>query len=218
MPMFASLAEDQLQLLLDRHLSSTHLPDQVVVMEQDWGDSIFLIMSGMAKVRTYTSDGEEVVMSLLGSGDLFGEMAALEAGARSADVVALTTLDVVKLRAATFSSLLHAHAELAIGLARLEALRLQDLNRRFALQKADATTRVLQAIAYLAIKATNRRDPLALIPPLAQGEVAVLAGLARETFSRTLSKLKSRGDVVTEEGSLRLASLSPLERRGIAYD
>ena len=216
--MFASLAEDQLQLLLDRHLSSTHLPDQVVVMEQDWGDSIFLIMSGMAKVRTYTSDGEEVVMSLLGSGDLFGEMAALEAGARSADVVALTTLDVVKLRAATFSSLLHAHAELAIGLARLEALRLQDLNRRFALQKADATTRVLQAIAYLAIKATNRRDPLALIPPLAQGEVAVLAGLARETFSRTLSKLKSRGDVVTEEGSLRLASLSPLERRGIAYD
>jgi len=218
MPMFASLAEDQMQLLLDRHLSSTHLPDQVVVMEQDWGDSIFLIMSGMAKVRTYTSDGEEVVMSLLGSGDLFGEMAALEAGARSADVVALTTLDVVKLRAATFSSLLHAHAELAIGMARLEALRLQDLNRRFALQKADATTRVLQAIAYLAIKATNRRDPLALIPPLAQGEVAVLAGLARETFSRTLSKLKSRGDVVTEEGSLRLASLSPLERRGIAYD
>ena len=218
MPMFASLAEDQLQLLLDRHLSSTHLPDQVVVMEQDWGDSIFLIMAGMAKVRTYTSDGEEVVMSLLGSGDLFGEMAALEAGARSADVVALTTLDVVKLRAATFSSLLHAHAELAIGLARLEALRLQDLNRRFALQKADATTRVLQAIAYLAIKATNRRDPLALIPPLAQGEVAVLAGLARETFSRTLSKLKSRGDVVTEEGSLRLVSLSPLERRGIAYD
>ena len=187
-------------------------------MEQDWGDSIFLIMSGMAKVRTYTSDGEEVVMSLLGSGDLFGEMAALEAGARSADVVALTTLDVVKLRAATFSSLLHAHAELAIGLARLEALRLQDLNRRFALQKADATTRVLQAIAYLAIKATSRRDPLALIPPLAQGEVAVLAGLARETFSRTLSKLKSRGDVVTEEGSLRLVSLSPLERRGIAYD
>ena len=218
MPMFASLAEDQMQLLLDRHLSSTHLPDQVVVMEQDWGDSIFLIMSGMAKVRTYTSDGEEVVMSLLGSGDLFGEMAALEAGARSADVVALTTLDVVKLRAATFSSLLHAHAELAIGMARLEALRLQDLNRRFALQKADATTRVLQAIAYLAIKATNRRDPLALIPPLAQGEVAVLAGLARETFSRTLSKLKSRGDVVTEEGSLRLVSLSPLERRGIAYD
>ena len=218
MPMFASLAEDQLQLLLDRHLSSTHLPDQVVVMEQDWGDSIFLIMSGMAKVRTYTSDGEEVVMSLLGSGDLFGEMAALEAGARSADVVALTTLDVVKLRAATFSSLLHAHAELAIGLARLEALRLQDLNRRFALQKADATTRVLQAIAYLAIKATTRRDPLALIPPLAQGEVAVLAGLARETFSRTLSKLKSRGDVVTEEGCLRLVSLSPLERRGIAYD
>ena len=75
MPLFSSLAEEQAALLLDRHLSSKHLPEQLVVMEQDWGDSVFLITSGMAKVRTYTADGEEVVMSLLGCGDVFGEMA-----------------------------------------------------------------------------------------------------------------------------------------------
>ena len=215
MPLFSSLAEEQAALLLDRHLSSKHLPEQLVVMEQDWGDSVFLITSGMAKVRTYTADGEEVVMSLLGCGDVFGEMASLGTGSRSADVVALTSLELVKLRAAAFTSQLQQQAGFALALAQLEAGRLRDLNQRFALQRSDATTRVLQALAYLASKATPTADPLETIPPLAQSEVAVLAGLARETFSRTLSKLKSRGDVLMDEGSLRLTSLQPLQKRGI---
>ena len=216
MPMFSSLGEEQAAILLDRHLFSKHLPEQVVVMEQDWGDSVFLITSGMAKVRTYTADGEEVVMSLLGCGDVFGEMASLGTGSRSADVVALTSLELVKLRAAAFTSQLQQQAGFALALAQLEAGRLRDLNQRFALQRSDATTRVLQALAYLATKASQTADPLETIPPLAQSEVAVLAGLARETFSRTLSKLKSRGDVLMDEGSLRLTSLQPLQKRGIA--
>jgi len=215
MPLFASLGDEQVALLLDRHLSSKHSADQVLVMEQDWGDSVFLITSGMAKVRTYTADGDEAVMSLLGCGDVFGEMASLGTGLRSADVVALTNLELVKLRAATFTALLQQQAGFSLALARLEAGRLRELNQRFALQRSDATTRVLQSLAYLASKATANADPLETIPPLAQSEVAVLAGLARETFSRTLSKLKNRGDVLIEEGSLRLVSLQPLEKRGI---
>jgi hypothetical protein len=60
-------------------------------------------------------------MALLGEGDVFGEMAALDGTPRSADVVALTSLTVVKLRAAPFSDLLHQNASLALALARLEA-------------------------------------------------------------------------------------------------
>ena len=98
MQMFESLEQDQLMKLLDRHRESSHKPEQVIVMEQDWGESVFLLRSGLAKVRTYTMDGDEVVMSLLGAGDVFGEMAALDGAARSADVVALTPLCFVKLK------------------------------------------------------------------------------------------------------------------------
>ena len=77
MQMFESLEHDQLMQLFDRHRESSHQPDQVIVMEQDWGESVFLLRSGLAKVRTYTMDGDEVVMSLLGGGDVFGEMAAI---------------------------------------------------------------------------------------------------------------------------------------------
>ena len=162
MALFADLADDQLDLLLDRHRETSHQIDQVIVMEQDWGESLFLIRSGLAKVRTYTADGDEVIMSLLGQGDVFGEMAALDGASRSADVVALTPLRLVKMRAAPFAVLLTQQAPFALALARLEASRLRDLNQRFALQSADATTRLLDSLAYLSRKSSGSKDPLAL--------------------------------------------------------
>jgi CRP-like cAMP-binding protein len=103
------------------------------VMEQDWGESLFLLRGGMAKVRNYSADGDEAVMSVLVEGDVFEEMAALDGAARSADVVALTPVTVVKLRAAPFAALLQQDAGLALALARLDASRLRDLNQRFAI-------------------------------------------------------------------------------------
>ena len=87
MPLFAELAEEQRILLLDRHHETSHQVDQVIVMEQDWGESLFLIREGLTKVRTYTADGDEVIMSLLGQGDVFGRCGG--AHAIAADQVAL---------------------------------------------------------------------------------------------------------------------------------
>ena len=215
--LFKSLNDDQLDQILDRHHESSHQAGQVIVMEQDWGESVFLLCDGLAKVRTYTADGEEVVMSLLGVGDIFGEMAALDGGMRSADVVALTPLRLVKLRVPPFAALLEKDAVFALSLAKLEASRLRDLNRRFALQTSDATTRLLDSLAYLARRSSAQNDPKASIPPLAQLEIALIAGLARETASRTLSKLRNRGTVMEDKGRLWLADLKPLEKRGLLY-
>jgi CRP-like cAMP-binding protein len=74
---------------------------------------------------------------------------------------------------------------------------------------------VLDALAYLAVKGSLERDPLHPIPVLAQGEIAILAGLARETLSRTLSKLRSRAIVIEAGEGWRLATLQPLQRRGL---
>jgi CRP-like cAMP-binding protein len=215
LPLFKGLSLEQCTLLLDRHRESSHAADQVFVLEQDWGESLFLLRSGMAKVRTFTADGEEVVLSVLGEGEVFGEMAVLDGAARAADVVALTPVTVLKLRGAPFKGLLQQEVGLALALARLEASRLRDLNQRFALQSSDATSRLLAALAYLARRSSVADDPQALIPPLAQRELGLLAGLARETASRTLSKLRSRGAVLEERGSLRIVDLQPLIKRGL---
>jgi len=213
--LFKSLDDELLDKILDRQRELAHQADQVIVMEQDWGESLFLLCDGLAKVRTYTTDGDEVVMSLLGTGDVFGEMAVFDGDSRSADVVALTNLRLVKLRIPPVAALLSQQADFALALAKLEANRLRDLNRRFALQTADATTRLLGALAYLARKSSVDDDLQAQIPPLAQQEIALIAGLARETASRTLSKLRQRGTVIEQDGRLHLADLKPLEKRGL---
>ncbi len=215
MPLFADLAEDENLMLLDRHRETMYQVDQVIVMEQDWGESLFLLKDGLAKVRRYTSDGEEVILSLLGPGDVFGEMAALEGASRSADVVSLTPLSLIKIRSAPFVSLLTQQVKFALSLARLEAGRLRDLNQRFALQSADSTTRLLDALAYLARKSSLEQDPQARLPQLAQREIALLAGLSRETTSRTLTKLRRRGTVGEQNGCLVLADLEPLKKRDL---
>jgi CRP/FNR family cyclic AMP-dependent transcriptional regulator len=217
LPLFASLTAEQCTKLLDRHLESCHSADQVLVMEQDWGGSLFLITAGMAKVRTHTSDGDEVVLAVLGPGCLFGEMAALAHTARSADVVALTPVTVVTLREEPFEALLRQDAGFALALARLEASRLRDLNQRFAIQDSDATTRLLNALAYLAQRSSSDADPQTTVPALAQRELGLLAGLARETASRTLAKLRNKGTVEEVEGGLRIADLQPLIKRGLLW-
>jgi CRP-like cAMP-binding protein len=218
LPLFAGLSLGQCSLLLDRHRESRLAADQVFVLEQDWGESLFLLRAGMAKVRTFTADGDEVVLSVLGEGEVFGEMAALAGAARAADVVALTPVTLLKLRGEPLAALLRQEVGFALALARLEASRLRDLNQRFALQSSDATSRLLAALAYLARRSSLADDPQAPIPPLAQRELGLLAGLSRETTSRTLSKLRSRGTVDEEHGNLRIADLQPLIKRGLLAD
>ena len=213
--LFSAIKLDYCVQLLDRHLEASYGAEQVFVMEQYWGETVFLLCSGMAKVRTYTADGDEVVMSVLGAGDVFGEMAVLDAAPRSADVVALTPVRLLKLRAAPFVALLGKEVGFALGLAQLEASRLRDLNQRFAIQTSDATTRLLNALAYLARKSSVADDSKGEIPSLAQKELGLLAGLSRETASRILSKLRSRGVLEEVDGCLRLLDLQPLIKRGL---
>lgn len=214
-PLFARLTEAQADLLLTGQIRVEVPADQVLLLEQDEGEGLVVILEGLAKVRTFSADGEEAVMAVLGPGELMGEMAALTSGGRSADVVALTRLVAVKLRASGYRQLLFQDGELALALARLLAQRLSALNRRFLMRGADAATRLLAALLQLALSSSRGKDPLAVIPPLAQRELAAIAGLSRETTSRTFTQLRQRGTVIGGPDGIRIADLQSLRKRGL---
>lgn len=216
LPLFRAISQESNAALLDRHLLTQCDAEQLLAMEQDWGESLFLVLEGLAKVRIHNGDGMEVVLAVLGAGDLFGEIAVLDEQVRSADVVALTSVQLVKLRGASFRDAVRTDPDLALAVIRLETERLRDLSRRFAIQASDATTRVLAVLAYLARKASLDGDPMAAIPPFSQREIGLLCGLSRETTSRTLTKLQQRGTLATTpSGGLRLVDLQPLRRRAL---
>jgi CRP/FNR family cyclic AMP-dependent transcriptional regulator len=214
-PLFAQLTEAQAERLLVGQIRVELAAEQVLLLEQDEGEGLVVVIDGLAKVRTFSADGEEAVMAVLGPGDLIGEMAVLSSGVRTADVVALTRLTAVKLRAAGYRELLFNDAGLALALARMLAQRLTALNRRFLLRGADATTRLLATLLKLALTCSRGQDPQALIPPLAQRELAAIAGLSRETTSRTFAQLRDRGIVIGDPQGMRIADLQALKKRGL---
>jgi CRP/FNR family cyclic AMP-dependent transcriptional regulator len=217
LPLFADLDTVQCRLLLENHRLITLEADQLLVLEQDESQGLFLLRSGLAKVRGFDLDGQETVVAVLGSGEICGEMAILNPeGLRTADVVTLTPCRLAVLRAAPFAALLRSDARLALALARLQAARLQALNRRLRLRGGDATTRLLATLADLARSSAPGARETDPIPPLPQREIATLAGLARETASRSLSTLRRRGLVAdTAEGGLQLLNREDLRRRGL---
>ena len=215
LPLFAQLTDAQADRLLPGQMGLDVADEQVLILQQDEGEGMAVIQTGLAKVRDYTPDGEEAVMAVLGPGDLMGEMAVLAAGVRNADVVALTPLKVVKLRAGAYRELLLTDGAISLALARLLAGRLTALNRRFLLRGGDATTRLLGVLLDLAHTCSGGKDPLALIPPLPQRELAAMAGLSREPTSRTFAQLRARGMVIGDPPGMRIADLQCLRKRGL---
>jgi CRP-like cAMP-binding protein len=215
-PLFEGLEISRLESLLREH-RILQLPAQhQLVFEGDWSDGLFLIRTGVVKVRRLSLPGEEVVIALMGAGEMFGELALLLGnGRRTADVVALTPLEVVKLRWTPVQEELDRSPGFSLALARLQASRLLALGRRFSLRGEDATTRVLATLLELAHCSGYQKDPHAPIPDLKQTEIATIAGLARGTTSRILTQLRSRGTIVDTPEGWRFANLEPLRRRGL---
>jgi CRP-like cAMP-binding protein len=215
--LFAELEAEQHQRLLENHRLLSLEADQNLVLEQDESRGLFLLRSGLVKVRCFDLDGQETVLAVLGAGEVCGEMAVLNPqGLRTADVVSLTPCGVAILRSAPFAALLRSDPRLALALARLQAKRLQALNTRLRQRGGDATLRLLATLMELARHSAVGAVATDPIPPLPQRELASLAGLARETASRTLSHLRRRGLVGdTPEGGLQLLNREDLRRRGL---
>lgn len=218
-PLFADLEKPLPEQFLQDQRVLTVPAGHQLIFEADWSDGLFLIRSGVVKVRRITLDGEEVVIALMGVGEMFGELAMLLGDSRrSADVVSLTPLEVVKLHWNPIQQELDRRPSFALKMATLQARRLVDLGKRLSLRGEDATTRVLATLLELACCTNYENDPQGLIPCLTQTEIAAIAGLARGTTSKVLSKLRSRGTVLETSEGMRLSNLEPLRKRGLIQE
>lgn len=214
--LFASLDGEQRRRLLDNHRLLALAKDQQLILEREESQGLFVVRSGVAKVRSMGLNGQETVLALIGPGEVCGEMASLSPmGLRSADVITLTPCSLLLLRGAPFSTLLHSDLGLALAFARLQSQRLRDLHRRFSLYSADASTRLLATLADLASKTAPGATAMAPIPPLPHRELANLSGLSRETTSRILSHLRKSGVVMDRnDGGLQVTDLQSLRSWG----
>jgi len=212
-PFFAGLPAPVIERATVHIVTRSHPANQVILLENDWGTSVYFILDGWVKIRTYNLDGKEVTLNILGKGELFGEMAAIEEAPRSTDVITLAPTLIGNMPSQDFVQLIHTEPLAGIRLAQLMARRLRQVNRRLRLRESDSTSRVADILLFLAegqgkIMSTGGTE----IPNLPHRELSSLSGLARETVTRVLSKLEKKGSIQRERDVLCIPDLHALER------
>jgi CRP/FNR family transcriptional regulator, cyclic AMP receptor protein len=211
-PLFNGLPKSVVEQAIAHVVTRTHPPNQVILLENDWGTSVYFILEGWVKIRTYNLDGKEVTLNILGKGELFGEMAPLDEVPRSTDVITLVQTMIGSMPAPDFVNLINSEPLAGIRLAQLMARRLRQVNRRLRLRESDSMSRVADVILFLA-EGQGKKSPQGIeIPNLPHRELSSLSGLARETVTRVLSKLERKGLISRDRDILCIPDMHALER------
>jgi len=211
-PFFQALPESGVEKALTHLVTRTHPANQVILLENDWGGSVYFIVDGWVKIRTYNLDGKEVTLNIIGKGELFGEMAALDEVPRSTDVITLTSTMIASIPAQDFVNLLQTEPLAGMRLAQLMARRLRQVNRRLRLRESDSQSRVADTLLFLAEGQGKQGNTGTEIPNLPHRELSSLSGLARETVTRVLTKLEKKGLIVRDQDRIRIPDWSALEK------
>ena len=209
---FQGLPKTVVEKAITHLVTRTHAANQVILLENDWGTSVYFLLSGWVKIRTYNLDGKEVTLNILGQGELFGEMAALDEAPRSTDVIALTPTLTGNMPAQDFVQLIQTEPLAGIRLSQLMARRLRQVNRRLRLRESDSTSRVADTLIFLAEGQGIQDQTGTQIPNLPHRELSSFSGLARETVTRVLTKLEKKGLILRNQHTLSILDLQALER------
>jgi CRP-like cAMP-binding protein len=211
-PLFAGIPDDSLAEVLNHAVTRTHPAGRVILLENDWGGSVYFILNGWVKIRTHNVDGKEVTLNIVGKGEIVGEMAALDEVPRSTDVITLTETTIGSIPAHQFVNLLNSEPLSGVRLAQLMAKRLRQLNRRLRLREADSLSRVADTLLFLAEGQGKKSKDGITIPNLPHRELSSISGLARETVTRSLTKLEKKGLIARNGDILCIPDLMGLEQ------
>ena len=211
-PFFEGLPESAIKSALGNLVSRSHPSNQVILLENDWGGSVYFILEGWVKIRTYNLEGKELTLNILGRGELFGEMAALDEVPRSTDVITLTATQIGSLPSQDFIELLKAEPLAGVRLAQLMARRLRQVNRRLRLRESDSASRVADTLLFLAEGQGIQGSTGVNIPNLPHRELSSLSGLARETVTRVLTRLEKKKLIKREGDVICIPDVSALEK------
>ncbi|MFM7580446.1 MAG: cyclic nucleotide-binding domain-containing protein, partial [Microcystaceae cyanobacterium] len=107
-PFFQGISPEKLAGIINHISTRNHPANRVILLENDWGGSVYFIVEGLVKIRTHNVDGKEVTLNIVGRGEVIGEMAALEEAPRSTDAMTLTPTRVSSIPAQDFWALLEA--------------------------------------------------------------------------------------------------------------
>ena len=178
----------------------------IIVTEGDETDSLYVVLSGKARVFVADDKGREVQLNQLGPGEYFGEV-TLDGGPRSASVMALDDTRCAIVKRAELTPFLEKHPELALHIVRKLAHRVRELTENVrSLALMDVYGRVARLLLELA---EEKEGKLVIGEALTHRDIAARVGGSREMLSRHITHHAHGGDVRKEDGHHVIARKPP---------
>ncbi len=194
-PIFSELSDDDLVKIAKVAIRQLYRKDNMLLIEEEIGSTMFIILDGRVKISRISDDGREVILSILGEGDFFGEMSILDGETRSANVVTLEDSNILVIRREDFLQMLHDYPQIAINLLKELAHRLRRSDAQIkSLSLQNATGKVASTLLRIADDSGKIHLGQVEIPKLPpQQDLANMAGTSRETISRVIKSLSEQG-------------------------
>jgi CRP/FNR family cyclic AMP-dependent transcriptional regulator len=197
-PMFADLSAEDLETFAEMVQFRRYPKGAFVVNQNETGSCMYLLVSGRVKVSLASPDGKELALNYLEAPAHFGEMSLVDAEPRSADVIAVTEIELFVLEAKDLSAAIQLQPRLALSLIATLSRRLRHtINRLEDMAFHDARHRVMRVVLNVATAAYETRG-VPVIQGLTHYDIATLAGTSRETASRIISNLAKDGVIATK--------------------
>ncbi|MFQ5582896.1 MAG: Crp/Fnr family transcriptional regulator [Calditrichia bacterium] len=203
-PLFSELSEKDLQKIVRVASKQKYHKDNLILIEEEVGSSMFIILDGRVKISRISDDGREVILSILSEGDFFGEMSLLDGQTRSANVTAVDDSELLVIRREDFLQILFDYPQIAINLLKELAQRIRKGDEHIkSLSLQDAKGRVANTLLRIAEDyGVFRMGQVEINELPLQQDLANMAGTSRETISRVIKSLMQQGYLKKERGKI----------------
>jgi CRP-like cAMP-binding protein len=204
--LFSELQDSDLRKIGNILSNRTFTRNSTVLIEEDTGSIMFIIMKGCVKITRISEEGKEVILSILNEGDFFGEMSIIEEAPRSANAVTLEDTQLLVIHRNDFFQMLSDYPQITINLLKEFAHRLRRGDSQIkSLSIQDAVGKVASTLLRIADDSGTiykGRVTISILPP--QQDLASMAGTSRETISRAIGILKELGYLKKEGNGLMI--------------
>jgi CRP/FNR family transcriptional regulator, cyclic AMP receptor protein len=201
-PLFSVLTESQLAVLTSV-VNRKSFPRATTIMAAgDATDSLYVVISGRLKVLMSDDEGREVILSMLGPNEYFGEMGLIDDSPRSASVVTLESCELLVLSKRDFRKCLSENFEMAMTVMRGLVKRLREADKKIG---SLALMDVYGRVARLLLEMSETVDGQHVVTrKVAKQDIAKMIGASREMVSRVMKDLQVGGYIDVRGNSIYL--------------
>jgi CRP/FNR family cyclic AMP-dependent transcriptional regulator len=210
--LFVRLAPEDLAWLEARSRARTFAKRSPIYLPADAADSVLLLASGRVKICNITSEGKQAILAFIEPGELFGELAVFDEGARDEYAEAVEKSAIVLIPGEHFRELMERHAGVSVGVTKLIGLRRRRIERRlkYLLFRSNRERLVHLLLELTETYGRKTNDGLLLDIKLSHQDLANVIGSTRETVTVTLGELQAEGRLVLGRRKIVLTDLEQL--------